>query len=99
MDKPSDYYFNVLISEDFDNEPLMFLVRKDFFDENGYLDDCERGDNVQLPEVFANTMEATFEIDGDPDYAKNLMLNAGFVWNEKVGLPADPYREDHENEQ
>jgi hypothetical protein len=87
LSQPSSYYFNVLNDQDLG--PVCFLVSKDFWEENGYLDDTERGEAITLPDGFADIMEATFEFQCSPEDAKRQMLALGFVENTEVGVIED----------
>lgn len=61
-----------------DGPPRFFIVRKDFWRTNGYVDDTLRSDDVELPEGFSECMEACFEYYGDHPNPAELLHAYGF---------------------
>lgn len=76
---PSDYYFQLDSSEDESGDPMFYIVKRSFYDKYHYLDDQCRSENTPVPPGFYDIMEATFEYDGDVQFGRQLLLNAGFV--------------------
>jgi hypothetical protein len=62
-----------------DNEPLrFFIVKKDFWEANGYIDDSLLSKDVDLPDGFHECMEACFEYGGDHPNPAELLHAHGF---------------------
>ena len=83
--KASDFVFCVNTSEgeDYITFPITSL---EYWNENGCICDGQEDDDVRelLPRGFSNTMEGTWEYNGDWTEGKQKMLNAGFVYSDAV---------------
>lgn len=79
----SDYYYSY--SDLGEGQKAFWFVRKDFWNENHYIDDGYDEELVELlPDKFHELMESAFDYYGDHGFAHEWLLTHGFTRNAAV---------------
>ena len=74
----NDWYFMENEDHEGTEYPEYFIVKKDFWNKNHYIDDCHMGSEVAMPKGFMECMESCFEYDGTKKDAVKALIYAGF---------------------
>ena len=88
MAKPSDFYFAVDRAKDPQDEwdiDTIVITTKAYYDKTGYWCDNDRMKiGTVLPNGFCDIMESVYEYDGNIEEGRQVLLNAGFIENNKI---------------
>jgi len=74
----------------FDDDPgsdtynLFLVVKQDFWEQYGHLDDEHIAHFCRLPEGFCEVQESMFEYDGPIDEGRKLLLEMGYKEEKKL---------------
>jgi hypothetical protein len=77
------YYYQI---GDNNGDDYVLVVSKQFWEENGHLDDCHQGTGI-MPTGFYEMCESMFEYEGNMDAARQALNAAGFI--EKQLFPVE----------